>query len=123
MKRLFLIPLIVGSIMFPSLAVADAGTEFPIKIPIKKGGPTKGGHRVPGQIVSNCYYDNGVLTFVDGLLEGTISVTVTHVDSGTVWCGFVDEENPTMEVGTLPGTYTIVAQTIDGMELHGIYDL
>ena len=95
-------------------------TIFPIKsYPV----PSGKGNRIPGRLTIDCIYNCGQLTFKIPSGIETLTVTVLHQESGELWFDFIDDLYPTMEVGTLSGTYIISIVTDISTEFSGSFSV
>lgn len=80
-------------------------------------------HRIPARTSITCTYQNGELTFDIPADVEFLSVTVRHDATDQIWYNVVDEQFPTMEIGTLSGSYTITVITDADSEFTGTFTL
>lgn len=103
---------------------ADSGNNSnPDKIILVPGKSDPNRHRIPARTFLTCTYQNGELTFDIPADVEFLSVTVRHDATDQIWYNVVDEQFPTMEIGTLSGSYTITVITDADSEFTGTFTL
>ena len=103
---------------------ADSGNNSnPDKIILVPGKSDPNRHRIPARTFLTCTYQNDELTFDIPAGVEFLSVTVRHDATNQIWYNVVDEQFPTMEIGTLPGSYTITVITDADSEFTGSFSL
>ena len=121
--QLFLIALCSFMLLSPISLMADSKSKSDIPPIVLNTGTGGKGHRAPGISFVTAYYNAGTLTF-DGISRyGAASAEVTHQESGLVWSAFLDEESCSMEIGYMPGSYTIVVTIDNGTCLYGAFEM
>lgn len=122
-KKLLLALCMACFIVTSNAETKSTSTNPPIVLTPKKGSGGNG-QRAPGISFVTAYYNAGTLTF-DGISRyGAVSAEVTYQESGLVWSAFLDEESCSMEIGYMPGSYTIVVTIEDnGTCLYGAFEM
>lgn len=104
----------------PAINADSNNNKNTIKIPLEKKSPRP---RIPARTFLTCTYQNGELTFDIPADVEFLSVTVRHDATDQIWYNVVDEQFPTMEIGTLSGSYTITVITDADSEFTGSFTL
>ena len=104
----------------PAINADSNNNKNTIKIPLGKNSQR---HRIPARTFLTCTYQNGELTFDIPADVEFLSVTVRHDATDQIWYNVVDEQFPTMEIGTLSGSYTITVITDADSEFTGSFTL
>lgn len=123
MTNIKFLPIAIAAIFVPANIQAtgtDNTSGKPIKVYPK---PQSKGNRMPSRYYINAQYQNGELTFDIPADVEFLSVTVRHDATDQIWYNVVDEQFPTMEIGTLSGSYTITVITDADSEFTGSFSL
>lgn len=103
---------------------ADSGNNYdPSKTIYVPKGPQSNRPRIPSQSYITCIYISGKLTFELPTENEALSVTILHKATGQIWFNLVNEDYPSMEIGTASGTYTITIITESSDEFSGSFTL
>ena len=116
MKRLF--TSIAIALAAFTWAIADTPETTPddsTDLVISKDSKKRPG--LPGRSVIHCaYYSDGTLCFTTDVEYQILTVTVSCDESGLCLSAVITPDNPTLFIGTRPGTYQIEART-DGNQI------
>lgn len=103
---------------------AGSGNDFdPGKTIYVPKGPQSNRPRIPSRSYITCIYISGKLTFELPTGSEALSVTIIHKATGQIWFNLVNENYPSMEIGTASGTYSITIITESGDEFSGSFTL
>jgi hypothetical protein len=125
MNNFKLVLLMMAMASMPLCVMADGNNSASSLTSILKSipKPSGKGHRVPSHSSITCYYQAGELAFDIPADVECMDVSVIHEESGCTVTGTVDENTPSVNIGTALGLYSIDVSTDSGSEYAGSLEL